>query len=133
MPHILSPVPGKTMDQSYVGIGYKNSQGHTECVEFIKQTLDAPITSMWKEGKKVTAGDMTLKPGTAIATFVNGKYPQTGSTGMHAAIYMGQSALGIQVLDQWQAQGMVKPRTIHWKATRPGLSNDGSAFSVIEW
>jgi len=121
------------MEQSYVGIGYKNLQGHTECVEFIKQTLGAPITAIWKEGKKITQGDLTITPGTAIATLVDGKYPQTGSSGMHAAIYLGQNASGIQVLDQWRAQGMVKPRTIHWTPTKTGLSNDGNAFSVIEW
>jgi len=46
-----------------------------------------------------------MAPGTAIATFVGGRYPQAGTTGMHVAIYLGQNAEGIQVLDQWRAQG----------------------------
>ncbi len=106
-------------------------------MEFIKQTLHAPATPHWREGPRVQrlasgAAD-PLEQGTAIATFVNGRYPQHGSTGMHAAIYMGQNSEGLQVLDQWKAQGQVLPRTIPGKPRRPGLSNDGNAFSVIEW
>jgi len=116
---------------------FTNSEGHTECVEFIKQTLSAPATGQWREGLKVqqlSAGvaDPVAK-GTAIATFVNGRYPQQGNTGKHAAIYLGQNAEGIQVLDQWRAQGRVQPRTIPWQPRRSGLSNDGKAYSVIEW
>jgi len=76
---------------------------------------------------------VALTAGTAIATFINGKYPQVGSTGKHAAIYLGQNAIGIQVLDQWATQGSVQPRIIKWKPTSPSLSNDANAFSVIEW
>ena len=89
----------------------------------------------WREGTKIKKGVMGALPGTAIATFVNGKYPQTGSTGKHAAVYMGQNDSGIQVLDQWAAQGMVLPRTIYWipRHPHPSPSNDPFAFSVIEW
>jgi len=109
-----------------------NAQGNSECVEFIHQTLIAPPTALWKEGTKVTKGDTSILRGTAIATFVNGIYPQVGISGKHAAIYLGQSVTGIEVLDQWRAQVMVKKRTIRWDGG-PSLSNNGSAFSVIEW
>ena len=131
--HVLTPQPGKTLQQSYEGVAYTNAQGHAECVEFIKQTLGAPATNAWCEGSKVTKGLVGILPGTAIATFVDGKYPQEGNTGKHAAIYLGQDALGILVLDQWRTQGMVKARTIKWNPTSPGASNDGNAFSVAEW
>jgi hypothetical protein len=98
-----------------------------------QQTLKAPATSAWREGVKVAKGQATVLGGTAIATFVNGKYPQEGSTGKHAAIYLGQNAAGILVLDQWRTQGQVKARTIKWNPATPGASNDGNAFSVIEW
>jgi hypothetical protein len=133
MVHVLKPKPGKTLQQSYEGIGYVNNQGHAECIEFIVQTLGGPATSGWREGKKVTKGDFTILPGTPIATFVNGRYPQTGSTGKHAAIYLGQNVDGIQVLDQWRSQGVVKQRTIWWNSGSTSPSNDGKAFSVIEW
>jgi hypothetical protein len=87
------------------------------------------------KGDDVKKGVKSILSGTAIATFVNGKYPQTGSTGKHAAIYLGQDADGIQVLDQWASQGMVLPRTIRWVSSQPhpSPSNDANAFSVIEW
>lgn len=131
MPHILSA------PDTYRTRTFPNSEGHTECVEFIKQTLGAPSTPLWREGariRRLNSGEQDPVPrGTAIATFVSGRYPQHGNTGKHAAIYMGQNAEGIQVLDQWRALGRVLPRTIPWQPRRPGLSNDGSAFSVIEW
>ena len=120
----------------YAKHSYRNSSGNAECVEFIRQTLHAPATAQWREGMKVRRLNPEdpdpVRRGTAIATFVGGKYPQSGNTGKHAAIYLGQNADGILVLDQWRSQGRVLPRTIYWKPRRAGLSNDGSAFSVIE-
>ena len=126
MVHVLSN------PESHTGKAFVNAKGNAECVEFIAQTLNAPATVVWREGSKVTKGDQSIAKGTAIATFVNGKYPQTGTSGKHAAIYMSQTADGIDVLDQWRAQGMVKRRTIRWTGG-PILSNNGSAFSIIEW
>lgn len=119
------------------GRSYANSKGNTECVEFIKQTLAAPGTSAWREGtklKKLAAGERDpLTEGQPSQLSSVADTPQMGNTGMHAAIYLGQNADGIQVLDQWRRQGKVLPRTIPWKVRRPGLSNDGNAFSAIEW
>ena len=126
MPYILKN------PETYVGKAYKNNRGNTECVEFIRQTLGVSNTAVWVEGKKVTKGDHSIAKGTAIATFVKGKYPQEGSTGKHAAIYLDQSEIGIKVLDQWRAQGKVLQRTIKFEPTSSSLSNDGKAFSVIE-
>lgn len=126
MPHVLNKIDG------YIGKAFLNSNGDAECVEFIRQTLSAPPTNMWREGAEVSEGDSITAKGTAIATFVGGKYPHVGGSGMHAAIYLGQTAVGIEVLDQWRTQGMVKKRTIRWKGG-PTHSNNGSAFSVIEW
>ena len=94
-----------------------------------------------------------MKPGTAIATFPNGKYYG------HAAIYVSQNEQGIQVLsleclglhclqecnhtelisvlvcntmqvwDQWVGQP-VHQRTIRWKGTGK-ISNNGDAYHVI--
>jgi hypothetical protein len=135
MPHVLYPTPPLTLEGKYKGQAYKNAQGQTECVEFIRQALGAPQTALWREGTKIKKGVLGIAPGTAIATFVSGKYPQTGSTGKHAAIYMGQNGSGIQVMDQWASQGMVLPRTIYWipRNQHPSASNDANAFSVIEW
>ncbi len=134
MPHILKPDAGKTLEDTYVGKAYRNEKGNTECVEFVKQTLAAPPTALWKEGDKVQKGDKSILTGTAIATFVGGTYPQTGTSGKHAAIYIDQDGSGIIVLDQWRTQGSVQRRTIRWDPSDPkNLSNNGKAFSIIEW
>jgi hypothetical protein len=127
MPHIL------LNPESYIGNDtFKNAKGNHECVEFIHQTLNAPATGVWKEGKKVQ-GDLTIAKGTAIATFVNGKYPQAGTSGKHAAIYLSQDVIGIWVVDQWNKQGKVEKRQLRFATSSSSLSNDGKAFSVIEW
>ncbi len=113
---------------------FKNAAGHTECVEFIRQAAGAPGTPAWKPGVKVSDAKMGDIPrGTAIATFdSSGKYP-TDALGRHAAIYLSQSADGIQVLDQWNSQGQVLPRTIHFKRPKGTTrSNDGDTFYVIQ-
>jgi hypothetical protein len=122
------------LEGTFAGKAYKNEKGDTECVEFIRQTLNAPPTRLWKEGEKVTQGDKSVLTGTAIATFVNGEYAQTGRSGKHAAIYLDQDGSGIIVLDQWVSQGSVQKRTIRWRPSdTSNLSNNGAAFSVIEW
>lgn len=103
--------------------------GTGQCVAFVQECTNAPNTSLWKEGKKVKGA--ILDKGTAIATFVDGKYPNN-STGNHAAIYVEQEAAGIWVYDQWVKQGMVKKRLIRFKGGVGSPSNDGDAFSVID-
>lgn len=123
--------------ETFIDQAFPNANGDTHCVEFIKQTLKAPATRVWKEGNKIVKGDTTIPFGTAIATFVNGAYPQTGSTNKHAAIYLNQTALGLVVLDQWKPKDgkvrAVAKRTIKFIPTITGLSNDGNAFSIIDW
>src|SRR5688500_17743289 len=48
-----------------------------ECVALTKFFSGAPHTSFWRQGPNVL-GNKRVRPGTAIATFVNGRYPQTG-------------------------------------------------------
>ncbi len=137
MPYILelpSEVTGETLEEAYAGKGYvvPGATG-TQCVSFLKATipgLSGRTTKTWVKGDDVTKG-ASIEVGTAIATFVNGKYPQN-ATG-HAAVYLGQNDAGIQVLDQWATQGRVLKRTIRWTPLKPGdIVNDAKAFSIIE-
>ena len=115
--------------------------GNGQCVVFVQVAAGAPVTHAWKEGKKIHKGGAPLPKGTAIATFIEGKYP-SHTHGNHAAIYIGQNAEGLQVYDQWaskdKATGAIKfqpvhARTIHFHVLPGGsLSNNGNAFSVIE-
>lgn len=109
--------------------------GTKQCVALIKQYAKAPPTAMWKEGKAVK-GNSFLTKGAAIATFVDGKYPNHGS-GNHAAFYVSQDAIGIWVVDQWSTSKTIQYRRLAFKGkSKDGgfisPSNNGDAFSVIE-
>ena len=115
----------------------KPKVGTKQCVALVKQYAKCPETAKWKEGVKVKGA--TILKGTAIATFVDGKYPSHG-TGNHAGLYVGQDANGITIMDQW-ADDVKKP-TISSRALRftgpakkghyPDASNNGDAYSVID-
>lgn len=77
--------------------------------------------------------NFTLKPGTAIATFIKGPYPSY-ATGNHAAFYCGQDASGIWVIDQSSKRQKIQRRKISFRGNIGGNQrvNDGDAYSVIE-
>lgn len=109
--------------------------GTHHCVALVKHYAKAPPTSLWKEGSTVK-GQLLLKKGTVIATFVDGKYPNQG-TGNHAALYVSQDGAGITVVDQWVGSGNIRLRRLlflgkdkNGKFVNP--SNNGNAFSVVE-
>jgi len=112
---------------------YLNAAGNAECVEFVRQTTDAPATTRWRPGAKIAGAPFgSIKRGTAIATF-DGKdrYPSDAG-GRHAAIYLAHSDTGIVVLDQWNAKGKVSRRTIRFDPKSRSRSNDGNTYYVIE-
>ena len=74
--------------------------GNHQCVALVRHYGGAPATLAWKQGEAVL-GNRLLRKGTAIATFVNGKYANQ-QHGNHAALYMGQALDGILVMDQWK-------------------------------
>lgn len=121
-----------------------NAKGNAECVLLVQALTGAPKTTTWKRGDKVK--DSAIAAGTAIATFKDdGTYD--GNSGVcHAAIYLGQSAIGVKVWDQWRnghigdrkANGyfhgirtcrFVKEEDKKSKSYR--RQNDGDAFYVI--
>lgn len=76
------------------------SVGNGQCVAFARAAAAIGHTQTWKRGVQVRGA--TIIPGTAIATFdQNGKYENDTHGRSHAAIYLGQDAVGILVLDQW--------------------------------
>lgn len=113
----------------YVTNDEKNGAGEPsqECPMPVKELAGAPATSQWRRGVKVKGN--TILPGTAIATFPKqsgGGFRYSG----HAAIYIGQSAGGIDVYDQWNGRRF-NIRHIPFRCTN-SVSNDGEAFYVIE-
>lgn len=111
--------------------------GNHQCVALVREYADAPPTLAWRQGEAVF-GNRTLKKGTAIATFVNGKYAKHNH-GNHAALYMGQTLNGVLVMDQWKNKKdqLVTSRAIRSKGkNKKGLfiqaSDNADAFFVIE-
>jgi hypothetical protein len=122
---------------AYVG----QSVGNGQCVAYTQKAANMPRTVAWKRGELVK-GNMTIAPGTAIATFdADGRYGNHTDGRSHAAIYLGQDASGIQVLDQWvghriQGRLVVAPkpvskRTIKFLKT-PRIENNGDNYYVVE-
>lgn len=108
--------------QRYKGL----SVGTGHCVSLIQTCSDAPLTSAWKPGPLVKGAK--LRPGTIIAIFKNGKYPNR--KGWHAAIYISQNKEGIWVWDQWLGMPVHK-RLIRFKQGVGTANNDGDAYSIV--
>lgn len=107
------------------------SVGSGQCVALV-QAADPGVglTWTWAQGAQVQ-GNSSLVPGTVIATFDgNGRYANATDGSSHAAIYLGQNAQGIQVLDQW-ADHPAAYRTIPWTNPSGRAANTGSAFNVV--
>lgn len=113
-----------------------------DCVALIKKYapgLAGLHTSAWRAGGRVV-DTKNLPRGTAIATFVDGRYPGL-RTGNHAAFYLAPAGAGFYVMDQWRNDPVNKPR-VSRRHVHPGLlkrdgtprdpSNAAQVFYVIE-
>ncbi|SNB85057.1 hypothetical protein SAMN06265338_14310 [Rhodoblastus acidophilus] len=101
--------------------------GSGQCVALAQATSNVGHTSTWVPGTQVQ-GNTDIAPGTVIATFgADGAYTNTVGQS-HTAIYLGQNAQGIQVMDQW-ANAPARYRTINW--TTSNSYESGSKFYVV--
>jgi hypothetical protein len=116
----------------------KDKIGDMECVYLVKHFAGLGWTGSWREGAPVV-GNKTIAEGTAIATFVGGKWPGL-STGNHSGFYLGQVSNGIYIIDQWPNM-MQKPKISKRFLYRLGKDKNGKfinptenadAFSIIE-
>ena len=107
------------------------SVGSGQCVALVRAAQPSlGPSSTWTAGAAVQ-GNTALPPGTPIATFdPSSRYANALDGSSHAAIYLGQDAQGLHVLDQW-AGSAAAVRTIPW--TNPGAApaNTGAAFRVV--
>jgi hypothetical protein len=118
------------------------SVGNGQCVAFARAAAGIGHTSTWVRGDPVRGANLIV--GTAVATFgENLRYANDTTGQSHAAIYLGQDAAGIQVLDQWVKKirlpdGRIEARvqTVHKRTIRfandPKPVNDGRNYYVIE-
>ncbi len=104
-----------------------------KCAALVEHYTRVGRAVNWREGDAVR-GCLTIKRGTAIATFVNGIYPNA-EHGNHAALYVSQDSNGIKVVDQWPGRppGV---RVMGFLGAKDGAwidpSNNGDAMSIIE-
>lgn len=113
--------------------------GNGSCAQLPQIHGCLPKTAYWKPGPKLHGNAQIIPYGTAIATFVNGVYPNW-THGNHAAIfggpwsghYEGKLASGIIIFDQWKGKkGGPNWRIVFYGDGVSDRSNDGAAFSVI--
>ncbi|CAD7854675.1 MAG: hypothetical protein [Olavius algarvensis Gamma 1 endosymbiont] len=83
------------------------------------------LTSTWKEGIRVKGN--RIIPGTAIASFREGRYAND-----HATIFIRETKIGLEVWDQWDGKLWgTRMLRFDYNGNTP-YSNDGDLFSVIE-
>ena len=108
--------------------------GNGQCVTLVKKLTGAPASSRWREGDKVSdllRAGKTIRKGTAIATFVNGRYPNY-SHGNHAAIFIRALPSGLEVFDQWRGAKPAK-RTIRFGMPKgTGTVRMAENYSVVQ-
>ncbi len=107
------------------------SVGSGQCVALVRAAQPAVgPTATWQAGASIQ-GNAALVPGTPIATFDGaGRYANATDGSSHAAVYLGQDARGMTVLDQW-AGSAASVRTIPWTHPDSVAANTGKAFRVI--
>jgi hypothetical protein len=121
----------------------KAKVGSHQCVALVQwYAAGIPHTSKWKAGELVL-GNSKILEGTAIATFVKGRYLSLPH-GNHAAFFLRQGTDGFWVMDQWMDRpgGVVRPISERFIRSRrekqnedgtwPQASDNADAFSVIE-
>lgn len=116
--------------------------GNGECVVACRQFSKAPPHWMWTAGEKVIiivngteANNPKVAPGTAIATFVNGRYPGNNDPHKNSGIYLGPGLTtnsgGFRILDQWPGSPGPRPRDIIFRGSSPDRSNNANDYYVI--
>ena len=113
----------------------KGLVGTHQCAALVQNTVNVGLTATWREGMRVRGNGTLIKKGTAVATFVDGYYPNL-SHGNHVAYYVSQDSTGIVVMDQWTGKESVASRLMPFRGQHAsGLfvdpSNNGDALSVI--
>jgi hypothetical protein len=108
--------------------GWRKNKG--ECatgVQYVFSTAGTPLglTSTWKQGIKVRGNKVA--PGTAIASFRNGKYAQD-----HAAVFIRETAEGLEVWDQYKSPSKPWGKRVLRFSKDDDHSNNGNHFYVID-
>lgn len=118
-----------------------------ECVALVQVYTNAPHSSAWRQGERVVESS-GLRAGTAIATFVRGRFPRARELRRHAAFFLRYGprdasghALYFWVIEQYNHPPIKKIQARQIKMKAGGQRVDGSwaeasnnpdAYFVIE-
>ena len=132
MPFVYPKVPQNLVGAPTAGEGeYKG-----ECAalaQFLVPGLGNAHVSKWRRGAKVK-GNLSLRPGTVIAIFdSNGCYIGTKkhvhSHLAHTALYLRQSAVGIEIVHQFKSCPYIKGALVRFDGkTLPGFHSGVSTL-----
>lgn len=114
------------------GLEQQPKVGTHECVALVREYTNAPPSSTWRQGAAVL-DNMNIEKGTAIATFIDGKYPNK-KTGNHAALFLRFDPYGFWVMDQWRSdigKPKISSRLIKVKP-RGKASDNAAAYYIVE-
>lgn len=122
-----------------------------ECAALVQHYTHAPHTTLWRPGIRVVESNVPgrkLERGTAIATFVKGRYPFHEGQHRHACFFLRYGApasdglpSGFWVVEQWnhppmaaiQARFMQRKGKIQPNGEFPNASNNAESFYAIEY
>ena len=107
--------------------------GNGHCVPFVQVAVDCPRTSEWRRGDLVRGQDDKIERGTVIATFHpdTKRYENDTKGRSHAAIFLGENAQGLHVMDQWVGHPVAE-RVIRFKKGAQPHADDGDHYYVVE-
>lgn len=110
-------------------------KGSGQCAALVQTTIAIGLTKTWREGIRVQGNGAVIQKGTAVATFVDGYYPNNDHDN-HVAYYLEQDLTGVTVIDQWVGKDEVSSRVMRFGSKRGNgtfsdPSNNGAALSVI--
>ena len=110
-----------------IGSGENQGQCATGVqIVFIDAGKPLGLVRTWKQGKKVRGNK--IAPGTAIATFRNGRYAND-----HAAILIEERPDGLWVWDQYATPRKAwGKRLLPFNAGKDDRSNNGNLFHTVE-
>lgn len=107
--------------------------GNGQCVALVRELTGAPPSSTWRESDRLVdllESGGYIAPGTAIATFFNGRYPNM-THGNHAAIFVRWVGNGVEVFHQWRGKSPHKA-VLYFGRAQPRALLRAEQYSVVK-
>ena len=124
-------------DMAAVHCAIGHSIGSGQCAALVESVAPVGLSATWRPG--VRARGAKLAPGAVIATFdPNGRYGNHEDGRSHVAVWTGEAAGGLMVIDQWTGKAgphPAGPRLIRFQGLGNAVAldcNNGDCFCTVE-